>query len=111
MAPEMTKEITGRKIGIALHGSTGMSSQDLTRAATASVVKVNWSTESLLIRSEAAREYYSHSENFDKQHPDWKNTVMNNGINTYISKLYIPKVQERIKILNGNGKASGITFK
>ncbi len=105
---QLTKEITGREIGIALHGSTGMSSQDLTRAATAGVVKVNWSTESLLIRSEAARVYYSHSEKFDKQHPDWKNTVMDNGVNTYISKLYIPKVQERIKILNGDGKASGM---
>ncbi len=103
---KLTREITGREIGIALHGSTGMSADDLTKAARAGVVKVNWSTESLLIRSEAAREYYSHSEKFDKQHPDWKNTVMDNGINTYISKIYLPKVQQRIKVLNGDGKAS-----
>jgi fructose/tagatose bisphosphate aldolase len=105
---KLTKEITGREIGIALHGSTGMSTQDLTGAAKAGVVKVNWSTESLLIRSEAAREYYSQEDKFEKQHPDWKNTVMDNGINTYISTIYLPKVQERIKVLNGEGKASGI---
>ena len=105
---KLTKEITGREIGIALHGSTGMSPQDLSVAAKAGVVKVNWSTESLLIRSEAAREYYSHSEKFDKQYPDWKNTVMDNGINYCISNIYIPKIKERINVLNGAGRASGI---
>ena len=105
---KLTKEITGREIGIALHGSTGMSTQDLTGAAKAGVVKVNWSTESLLIRSEAARDYYSQEDKFEKYHPDWKNTVMDNGINTYISRIYVPKVQEKIKVLNGEGKASGI---
>ncbi|MCZ6693344.1 MAG: hypothetical protein O6939_05500 [Bacteroidetes bacterium] len=46
---KLTREITGREIGIALHGSTGMSADDL------------------------------------------------------------PKVQQRIKVLNGDGKASDIT--
>ena len=102
----LTKEITGREIGIALHGSTGLKNEDLSAAAQAGVVKVNWSTESLLIRSEAARAYYAQSEKFDKKHPAWKNTVMDNGVSTYVSEQYIPKVIDRIKVLNGEGKAN-----
>lgn len=102
----LTKEITGREIGIALHGSTGLSPQDLSNASKAGVVKVNWSTESLLIRSTAARNYYlSHEEKLDKKHPEWKNTVMDNGITSYVAKEYIPKVAERMQILGGVGKA------
>jgi fructose/tagatose bisphosphate aldolase len=102
----LTKEITGREIGIALHGSTGLSPQDLSNAAKAGVVKVNWSTESLLIRSTAARNYYlSHEEKLEKKHPEWKNTVMDNGINSYVAKEYVPKVAQRMKLLGAAGKA------
>ena len=102
---KLTKEITGREIGIALHGSTGLSATDLNNASKSGVIKVNWSTESLMIRSEAAREYYSQTENFDKKHPNWKNNVMDNGVNSFISTKYVPKVAERIEILGGKGMA------
>ncbi len=102
----LAREITGREIGIALHGSTGMQPKDLSDAAKAGVVKVNWSTESLLIRSEAAREYYARSEKFDKKHPDWKNTVMDNGVSAFIAERYIPKVAERMEVLGGGGAGS-----
>jgi fructose-bisphosphate aldolase class II len=109
MHRKLTHSITGREIGIALHGSTGLSHQDLRAAAKAGVVKVNWSTESLLIRSEAAREYYTvMSEKFNKKHPDWKNTVMDNGVNSHVSKSYMPKVAERMTVLGGEGKAASL---
>jgi fructose/tagatose bisphosphate aldolase len=106
---KLTKEITGREIGIALHGSTGLKNEDLTAAARAGVVKVNWSTESLLIRSEAARAYYSQSENFDGKHAEWKNTVMDNGVSSYVSGQYIPKVIARMNVLGGNGMAKSLS--
>lgn len=103
----LTKKITGREIGIALHGSTGLKSADLSAAARAGVIKVNWSTESLLIRSTAARSYYQQMEQqFDKKHPAWKDTVMDNGVSSFVAREYIPRVVERMKLLGGEGKAS-----
>lgn len=105
----LSKKITGREIGIALHGSTGLCAEDLGSAAKAGVIKVNWSTESLYIRSNAAKKYYELStERFDKKHKDWKTTAMDNGVHSFVSETYIPKVKERIKILGAENKASEI---
>ncbi len=102
----LTKQITGREIGIALHGSTGLRNHDLSEASKAGVIKVNWSTESLYIRSNAAKEYYKVMEDqLDKSHKEWKNTAMDNGVQRFVSAAYIPKVQERMLILGGEGKA------
>jgi fructose/tagatose bisphosphate aldolase len=103
----LTKKITGREIGIALHGSTGLNDTDLREAAKAGVIKVNWSTESLFIRSNAARRYYEEQkEKLDKKHREWKNTVMDNGVNKYIAAEYLPRVIHRMKVLGGEGRAS-----
>jgi fructose-bisphosphate aldolase class II len=103
----LTKQITGREIGIALHGSTGLSTQHLTDAAKSGVIKVNWSTESLFIRSNAAKQYYEvMAEKFDKKHKEWKVTAMDNGVNEYIAAQYIPRVTERMIVLGGEGKAA-----
>lgn len=103
----LLKKITGRNIGIALHGSTGLSPDKLTSASKCGVIKVNWSSESLYIRSMTAKKYYSEfAEKFDKKHKDWKNTVMDNGMTSYVSKEYIPVVAEKMKLLGGDGKGS-----
>jgi len=97
--------ITGRPIGIALHGSSGLSPESLQAAVAAGVTKVNWSSESLLIRSTAATDYYaSHQTKLTKGHPAWKTTAMDNGLQTYIAERYQPKVRERIQILGGEGR-------
>jgi hypothetical protein len=63
---------------------------------------VNWSSESLLIRSQAAQEYFAtHAAQLDKKHKDWKNTAMDNGLQAYVAARYVPKVVERIKLLGG----------
>jgi fructose/tagatose bisphosphate aldolase len=85
-----------------------MTSEHLEEAAKAGVVKVNWSTESLLIRSEAARAYYNQHEKFEKKHPSWKNTVMDNGVSTYIAEKYISRVMDRMKTLQGADKAKNL---
>jgi fructose-bisphosphate aldolase class II len=104
---ELLQRLTGRKIGIALHGSTGLSPEKLQAASQCGVTKVNWSSESLYLRSMAAKQYYTDfADKFERKHPEWKNTVMDNGVSTYVSKVYVPKVVERMEILGGRGMAS-----
>ena len=98
-------EICGRPIGIALHGSSGLTESALTDGVAAGVSKVNWSSESLLIRSEAAQEFYStHTAELVKTHHSWKATAMDDGVQKFVSRRYIPKLIERIGVLNGLGK-------
>lgn len=100
-------EICGRPIGLALHGSSGLKECDLRAGVAAGVAKVNWSSESLLIRSQAAKEYYAtHTAELEKTHKAWKATAMDNGVQSFVSARYVPKVAERIRILGGEGKAS-----
>lgn len=97
---KLAREITGRDIGLALHGSSGLDAKSLRAAVREGVVKVNWSSESLLIRSQAALEFYdSHRPQMDKKHPDWKKTVMDNGVQAFVTDRYLPRVIERIKLL------------
>jgi len=108
----LLQKITGRNIGIALHGSTGLSPEKLSVAAKCGVTKVNWSSESLYLRSMAAQQYYREfADKFERKHADWKNTVMDNGVNKFVSEQYVPRVVERIQLLGAAGKAStGLTF-
>jgi len=99
-------EICRRPIGIALHGSSGLAESDLRAGVAAGVAKVNWSSESLLIRSRAAQEFYAtHTAQLEKSHKDWKATAMDNGVQSFVSGRHVPKVAERIRILNGEGRA------
>jgi len=105
---EAASQICGRPIGIALHGSSGLAASDLIEGIAAGIVKVNWSSESLLIRSQAAREYYSsHSALLEKTHKDFKTTAMDNGVQTFVSTRYIPRVTERIRLLGGEDRCLG----
>jgi len=104
---ERASEICGRPIGLALHGSSGLPESALREGVAAGVVKVNWSSESLLIRSQAAREFYAtHAVELEKSHPKWKATAMDHGVQSHVSARYVPKVIERIRILGGEGKAA-----
>jgi fructose-bisphosphate aldolase, class II len=99
-------EVTGRPLGIALHGSSGLSEAGLQDAVRAGVVKVNWSSESLLLRSQAAQEFYGgHAAALRKGHPDWKATAMDHGVQRYVSERYLPQVRDRIRLLGGSGRA------
>jgi tagatose 1,6-diphosphate aldolase GatY/KbaY len=101
---ERASEICGRPIGIALHGSSGLRESDLRAGVAAGVAKVNWSSESLLIRSQAAQEYFAtHTAELEKNHPQWKASAMDNGLQQHIATRYVPKVIERIRILGGEG--------
>lgn len=102
---ELAFQVTGRRLGIALHGSSGLGEKALREAVRAGVNKVNWSSESLLIRSMAAREYFiANEEQLGKGHPRWKETAMDNGVQSAIAAVYIPRVRERIEVLGGHGQ-------
>jgi fructose-bisphosphate aldolase class II len=106
---ELAKRITGRDIGIALHGSSGLAKESLRAAVQAGVVKVNWSSESLLIRSHAARDYYAtHGDRLDPSHADFKGTAMDDGVQQYVSARFLSKLCDRISLLGGKGKAMGV---
>jgi fructose-bisphosphate aldolase class II len=101
----LVHELTGRNVGLALHGSSGLEEAKLAEAARAGVVKVNWSSESLLIRSEAARVFYSENAPLlDPAHPQWKATAMDNGVQSFVAARYVPKVVGRMKLLGGAGQ-------
>lgn len=101
----LASDIAGRPIGIALHGSSGLSNEQLEAAVGAGVAKVNWSSESLLIRSAAAKAYFAdNAEKLTKGHGQFKAAAMDNGLQDFISEQYTPRVEERISILGGAGK-------
>lgn len=101
----LATQLCGRPIGIALHGSSGLSESHLQEGVQAGVVKVNWSSESLWIRSQAAREFYETKRaQLEKRHPEFKNHAMDNGVQSFVSEQYIPKVIDRIRVLGAEGK-------
>lgn len=109
---QRASEICGRPIGLALHGSSGLPPSALREAVAAGVVKVNWSSESLLIRSQAAREFYAtHTAEAETSHPQWKAAAMDHGVQAFVSARYVPKVFERIRLLGGEGQAGRIQSK
>lgn len=104
---KLASRILGRPVGIALHGSSGLDEAALRAAVAAGVVKVNWSSESLLIRSQAAREYYLTSEaKLVPGHPDWKSAAMDDGVQSWVASRYRPRVESRIRTLGGEGKGA-----
>ena len=104
----LAERICGRPMGIALHGSSGLTAADLTAAVAAGVTKVNWSSESLLMRSQAALAYYtSMAATLDPLNKGFKAAAMDHGVQSAVSSTYIPKVVERMRILGSAGRASG----
>jgi fructose/tagatose bisphosphate aldolase len=104
---ELASRLLQRPIGIALHGSSGLSAANLGAAVTAGVVKVNWSSESLRLRSRAAQEFYrTRAAALEPAHPDWKTTAMDHGVQSFVASRYQPRVVELIRRLGGEGRSA-----
>jgi fructose-bisphosphate aldolase class II len=102
------EETIGRRIGIAVHGSSGLGDDQLREAVASGVIKINWSTENLIIRSAAAREYYEkNGDKVDPVHKQFKVTAMDTGLQQYVAEQYIPKVLKRMDVLNSKGQNPG----
>jgi fructose/tagatose bisphosphate aldolase len=109
---QLAARLLGRRVGIALHGSSGLADESLQAAVHAGVTKVNWSSESLLIRSQAARRYYAENgAKLEPGHPEFKVTAMDNGLQQFISREYLGKVQQRLATLGSAGKATALRGK
>jgi fructose-bisphosphate aldolase class II len=107
LAKALCERICGRTMGIALHGSTGLSEAQLRAAVAAGVSKVNWSSESLLIRSTTARDWWrANDDRLVTSHRDFKTTAMDNGVQSAVSKAYVPIVRSRLATLGASGKAA-----
>ena len=107
-AKQLIEGICGRTMGIAMHGSTGLSDQNLRDAVAAGVTKVNWSSESLLIRSTAAKDYWAaNAGKIDPASKEFKNAAMDNGVSTAIAKAYLPIIGNKYAVLGSAGKAPG----
>lgn len=103
---ENLKTLTGRDIGLALHGTSGLDERSLVDGIQAGVVKVNWSSELLHLRAKAGLAYYR--EKVAAVEPgkgDWKNTVMDNGPQSFMGEASIPVIADRIRLLGGEGRA------
>lgn len=106
-AKALSEKICGRTIGIALHGSTGLGEAQLRAAVAAGVTKVNWSSESLLIRATAALDYWSaNSARIDPQQREFKVTAMDNGVQSAVAQVYVPLVRQRMTTLGSAGRAA-----
>ncbi len=103
----LASEICGRDMGLVLHGSSGLCDEQLAAAVHAGVIKVNWSTDSLACRSAAAAAYYkNHSAELERSNAAFKQTAMDNGLQTAVAEAYRPVVEERMGVLNSHGKGA-----
>jgi fructose/tagatose bisphosphate aldolase len=108
----LIEKLTGRKIGVVLHGSSGLSEDQIKRAVSQGLIKMNWSTAGLILRSSAAQEYYkTHHEKLVPGHPDFKQTAGDNGVGRYVSVRFQPAVKRLIKLLKSDGKAGSFMAK
>lgn len=106
-AKRIAEGICGRAIGIALHGSTGLGADQLRAGVAAGVTKVNWSSESLLVRATAAKAWWAaNGERIDPAHAGFKAAAMDEGVQSAVSAAYVPVVRERIATLGSAGKAA-----
>ena len=98
---ERASTLAGRPIGIALHGSSGLEESALREAVAAGVVKVNWSSESLLLRSQAAREYYATvGGRLEAGAKGFKDAAMDSSLQHFIAECYVPAVVQKLKLLS-----------
>jgi fructose-bisphosphate aldolase class II len=103
---ENLKRLTGREIGLALHGTSGLNEVSLISGVQAGVVKINWSSELLHLRANAGLEYFRKKvAAAEPDQGDWKNTVMDNGLQSFIGEVTIPVITNRIHLLGGEGRA------
>ncbi len=103
---ENLKRLTGRDIGLALHGTSGLDEDSLINGVQAGVIKINWSSELLNLRANAGLEYFRKKvAAVEPGKGDWKDTVMDNGLQSHIGEVCIPAIKNRICLLGGEGRA------
>ncbi len=96
--------VTGRRIGIVLHGSSGVGLEQLEAGVKLGLVKVNWSTAGLALRVAGAAAYYrNHPEVLSPGHPRFKDLAMDDAVEKSVGPAYRDAVREMILVLGGAG--------
>ncbi|MBN2324277.1 MAG: class II fructose-bisphosphate aldolase [Spirochaetes bacterium] len=104
----LLERLTGRKIGIVLHGSSGLSDDQIREAVKSGLTKMNVSTNATIIRSRAAREYYEkNAERLRPDNEDFIQTAIDNGVGSFVSGRFVPAIEHLLDLLGSAGKAGG----
>jgi fructose-bisphosphate aldolase, class II len=105
-AAALLKKLTGRPIGVVLHGASGLNDDQVREAVACGLTKMNWSTDGLIARSSKALEYY---HKFEKElvpgHAEFKDKAMDNGPGQYVSESLVPLLEQKLDLLNATGMA------
>ena len=103
---ENLRRLTGRDIGLALHGTSGLDEKSLLRGVQAGVIKVNWSSELLHLRAQAGLDYFTtRVASVQPGHGAWKETVMDNGLQRHLGAACLPAITARIRLLGAENQA------
>jgi fructose/tagatose bisphosphate aldolase len=104
---DLLERLTGRRIGIVLHGSSGVSDDQIRQAVENGLTKMNVSTNATVIRSQAAQKYYEEKkERLVPGLDDFVRTASDNGVARYVSDRFVPEIQRLIRILGCAGEGS-----
>lgn len=101
------REALGRPIGIALHGSSGLSDEQLAAAVQQGVVKINTATMLYGARARAMHAYFNaHVEQIQEGHKAMKETSKDPTVDSAVSQVMVPLLVARMKVSNaaGHGK-------
>lgn len=101
------RESLGRPIGIALHGSSGMSDQQLAESIKNGVIKINTCTLLLGTRARCMHDYLTRNvERIQEGHKDMKETSKDTVLDSSVSDTMVPLLVDRMKVSNsaGHGK-------
>lgn len=99
----------GRPIGMALHGSSGLSDRQLAEAVQNGVIKINTCTLLLGVRARAMHTYFNeHVEQIQVEHMAMKETSKDTTVDTVVSETLVAVLVDRMKtsLAAGHGKAA-----
>ena len=88
----------GRPIGMALHGSSGLSDEQLAQAVENGVIKINTCTLLLGIRARAMHAYFNaHVDQIQVGHKTMKETSKDTTVDSAVSQALVPVIVNRMK--------------
>jgi fructose-bisphosphate aldolase class II len=98
------RQALGRPIGIALHGSSGLSDAQLAAAVRQGVIKINTCTLLLGARARAMHAYFNeHAAEIQEGHKAMKETSKDTTVDTAVSKTMVPILVDRMTVSNSAG--------
>jgi len=95
----------GRPVGIALHGSSGMSDAQLAASVQQGVIKINTCTMLLGARARAMHAYFNeHVAQIQEGHKDMKETSKDTTVDMAVSQAVVPIIVDRMAVSQSAGQ-------